>query len=763
VAPSGSPFVQATTDTAGNFTLTNVPAPTANSGLITLVIQKGRWRKVIQIKPTSCGSLALTKAQSSFGTTQSDTAGTHIPSNNIPKFAVTSGGADAMQCLLRRMGVANSEFTNPNGTGRINLYHGATNNTTATTKYNTALGGATFPNETTLYGSSTTTDDSTLLKYDGVILTCIGVSDSNGSPYANYTDDMKAYADAGGKIFASHWHHAWVHHGPSPWPTVATFNDGANQDDAAVTATVNQTLQFGKDLTSWLKNAGDAASPNFQVTGARRTVQSVSIARDLADVPAGSYTDKNGTHTLPAGVQYSDFLTPVGNATQCGRFVLSDLHVSAASGDRVDDGPNGTGFPDNCASTTTLSDQEKVLAFMIFDLTSCIGNTPPPATCTPLDCNSAVNKNKCGKQSDGCGGLTAQSCATCTAGQSCGAGGPGICGPSTCTPKTCTTGCGSIPDGCGGLATCPACTGTDTCGGGGTAGVCGHPSCTKLSCSAQGIDCGQAGDGCGGVQDCPPCAAGLTCGGGGTPNKCGKPACTPITTCPNGKNCGDIPDGCGGKVHCGDCDASHTCGANDNPNVCGTGTCTAKSCADLGAQCGQVADGCGNVTACPACPAGDFCNATNVCVAPTCTPKTCADIKATNPNTCGIQADGCGGLTQDCGQCGPGQACGVTSPSTCGTAPCHPQTCADIGAVCGQVADGCGGLTPSCGACAGTTSCTNGACVVACTPTTCAAAGAQCGFISDGCGNALDCGSCAAGYTCGFNNVANTCGSDGPK
>jgi len=50
-----------------------------------------------------------------------------------------------------------------------------------------------------------------------------------------------------------------------------------------------------------------------------------------------------------------------------------------------------------------------------------------------------------------------------------------------------------------------------------------------------------------------------------------------------------------------------------------------------------------------------------------------------------------------------------------------------------------------------------------CTPTTCTAAGAQCGFISDGCGNALDCGVCPSGEECGFNNLANKCGTDGPK
>jgi hypothetical protein len=76
-------------------------------------------------------------------------------------------------------------------------------------------------------------------------------------------------------------------------------------------------------------------------------------------------------------VQYISANTPLGapDSQQCGRVVLSDIHVSPGeveNGTPVDDISNLTlGFPDGCV-TSTLSPQEAVLAFMLFDLSACI-------------------------------------------------------------------------------------------------------------------------------------------------------------------------------------------------------------------------------------------------------------------------------------------------------------------------------------------------------------------------------------------------------
>ena len=66
--------------------------------------------------------------------------------------------------------------------------------------------------------------------------------------------------------------------------------------------------------------------------------------------------------------QNFQFTTPneVASDQRCGKVAFSDMHVS---------GDAGTGdYPDNCGAATTLTPQEKALAFMFFDIASCVGS-----------------------------------------------------------------------------------------------------------------------------------------------------------------------------------------------------------------------------------------------------------------------------------------------------------------------------------------------------------------------------------------------------
>jgi hypothetical protein len=147
---TGDPLVSFTTGPNGQFTLTNAPCGTN----IPLVIQLGRWRRQIVIPNVACCmNTALTAAQTRLPRNQGE--------GDIPLMAVSTGSADPMHCVLLKMGVDTTEFTNPSGTGRIRLYK----------DNGQVINGAT-PAASTLYNSTAELD-----KYDMVLFDCVGSSD----------------------------------------------------------------------------------------------------------------------------------------------------------------------------------------------------------------------------------------------------------------------------------------------------------------------------------------------------------------------------------------------------------------------------------------------------------------------------------------------------------------------------------------------------------------------------------------------------------
>ena len=252
--------------------------------------------------------------------------------------------------------------------------------------------------------------------------------------------------------------------------------------------------------------------------------------------------------------------------------------------------------------------------------------------------------------------------------------------------------------------------------------------------------------------------------------------CTPkaCSAFPKG-TCGQQGDGCGGlTANCGNCPSGQTCGGGGTANVCGGGggTCTPVTCATVPAgTCGVQSNGCGGVTANCACPAGETCGGGGVpgkCGGgPTsCVPLTCA---AYPKGTCGPQTDGCGGLTPDCSPCPAGQTCGGCGVAgQCCTPPntgCTPQAC-PASVKCGPASDGCGGIIASCGTCTPPETCGGGGVAgqcggnTGCKPLTCAEQGISCGPAGDGCGNLVaSCGTCTPPDTCGGGGVAGQCGN----
>jgi len=130
----------------------------------------------------------------------------------------------------------------------------------------------------------------------------------------------------------------------------------------------------------------------------------------------------------------------------------------------------------------------------------------------------------------------------------------------SCIPTNCVAAgknCGSIMDGCGNILECGTCTVPDTCGGGGTANICGNGLCTPTNCVTESASCGNLSDGCATVLNCGNCNAPAVCGGGGEANACGVPtvadASVPGPDGSTSDNCDPTCMAQSGAVCCEDC------------------------------------------------------------------------------------------------------------------------------------------------------------------------------------------------------------------
>ena len=397
------------------------PVPVGSD--IPLVIQIGKWRRMVTVSVVACQDnqidKALTSLPSSRGLDGQNGQG------SLPRIAISVGDADRLQCLFKRMGIADSEFTSgPTGTGAINLYKDDTASFTGTVSW---------PSSTTLWDTA-----DHLKQYDIVMLGCQGsqATERGNKDSGLITDASKQamvdYANAGGKVFAEHYQQAWLASFPplkldtptktgvsclknpictADMATVCTGNSNATTSDCqlcsfnctnlATAPYYTASAPFG-EVANWILSSGEIdasgsiGSPN---TGAINTafpsgaafaqwlsLQPPSPAVATAD-PQGSITIESemkpaATATInppatpwisiPGYADYFTFNTPVGQteASQCGRFAYTDVHVASGLADGPYYDPKPSASPSNCLNHELLN-QEKAIEFMIFDLSHC--------------------------------------------------------------------------------------------------------------------------------------------------------------------------------------------------------------------------------------------------------------------------------------------------------------------------------------------------------------------------------------------------------
>ena len=377
---SGNPIAFTYSKYDGSFTLTGVPSGTN----IPIVIQSGKWRMQGTVSTvTSCG------------TTVAPAWATTMPRNHImgdiPKIAVVTGNVDAAECVIYRTGVDSAEFTQSSGTGQINLYV-ADNN-----------GGAKISGsgetESDLTGSATKMN-----AYDMIMLPCQG--SPNDADASSDQARLLDWANRGGRLFTTHYSYAWLYENTNA-ATVTQVINGQNQTvsldmkqgpasavkwdvyqtpnppdpaNGTTNATVNTSFSDGATMSSWLENSpAPFASTTAEGSAAKITISTLRVDQDGVNPPTqvwltldGSYTGKgnNGkgtSETQQNPVMQLTFNTPVGAgaANQCGKVIYNDYHVYNGNF-------SGESFPSECPSSGSMSDQEHLLEYALFDLTNAV-------------------------------------------------------------------------------------------------------------------------------------------------------------------------------------------------------------------------------------------------------------------------------------------------------------------------------------------------------------------------------------------------------
>lgn len=329
----------------GTFTLSNVPV----SSSYYLVIQTGKWRHIYP--NVLVGSTPLTGQALSMPAKKDSLS-------DLPFIAITTGAVDGFECVFRDMGIAASEISDdasdPTFQSHIHLYKG---------NYAAGAGiSSSTPSETALI------DNLPLLKsYDVAMFPCQG---GPKAKTATELSNMSAFANAGGRIFATHYSFDWLVDNTtynSPFTGVATWKvDQTRPTPDPGVAVVNTSFSDGATLAQWLSDVG--ATYN----GIPDEVAVNTLRHDLTSViaPTQTWMTLNSASTAPGTIMQMTFNTPVGAAAaqQCGRVLFNEYHVMDDSNTVT----TGKTYPNECPTVASMSPQEMMLEYALYDLTAFV-------------------------------------------------------------------------------------------------------------------------------------------------------------------------------------------------------------------------------------------------------------------------------------------------------------------------------------------------------------------------------------------------------
>ena len=343
---SGNPAASTTSGPDGKFSLNGVPA----GDNVPVVLQVGKWRRQITIPYiTKCTDTPITDPNQS-----------RLPKNHtegdLPHIAVTTGGCDAIACVLPKMGIDSTEFgvQSDYANKRVIFYQGGLGPTINS-------GSPAITAAQNLWGSATE-----LAKYDVAIFSCECTESPSSKAPADETV-VANYLDSGGRTFGTDFMYTWTHQGtqftgvpPTPTDNIMESFVGDAPGDTPGTYSIDTTFPKGVALGQWLQAVGGSTT----ATDVALTSVFKNFGRadpTLAQRWVYGDTDKAISYTTPFSSAEAD---------RCGKSYFMDIHVGSGSVDST--------FPADCG--TTLTPQEKMMVFFLMDLASCIQDDTKPVS-----------------------------------------------------------------------------------------------------------------------------------------------------------------------------------------------------------------------------------------------------------------------------------------------------------------------------------------------------------------------------------------------
>ena len=360
---TGAPLVATTSGADGKFSLKNVPV----GDNVPLVIQLGKWRRQVIIpKIEACKDNALGTELTRFPRNKTE--------GDIPQFALATGKVDAIECVLHKMGIDQSEFNPPDKSGRVHVYQ----QNGVVQRDN---GNKVTPAESQLWSTA-----ATLEKYDIVVMPCRG---GESPPAGANTQRIVDYTNGGGRFFATHYSYTWLTwmlktaQAGYPVGALPIWNGALNtrpndwQQRIHEPSLVDQSTDKGKAFYAWLQNVNALNGNEPGDIG----IQDFRTDLTSIDAPATRYIYTDASMKAVTVQQFDLGMPWAAQPTnQCGKVVFSDFHVS-----EKDNLTDKLLFSNDNCNELPMRPQEKVLEFLLFDIASCVKplDLPPPPPSPP--------------------------------------------------------------------------------------------------------------------------------------------------------------------------------------------------------------------------------------------------------------------------------------------------------------------------------------------------------------------------------------------